>query len=555
MSLVREETMIAAQPTPTDSIGPNMNGDSSEQGLSDTSISSTAQVQLQQISTTGTATKIQESSAKRRVKKCQYIKVIARLFVTVMLLLSIFGTLKSHQQKGPLTQHQKYAFNALMILLVTLLGLNMTITYGKIFQLIREGIVTKQSRNGQKRWPFVTRPDFKELCGLRNMLRFLRRELLESTESTGRAESIVVVTSFILLWLLFNMGIAIGIALIGLTFSLEEGGCIGIRQGFVEVVDTTHFYQDGKVPSPTMERSIAKYFADVSFLNISRPFRPADPSFGDRFQIEELEDGWSYNFLENSAVDRSLVVRTDRSVTASANCTTRRVHNFTYDSSQDMSHLYYYAEDDELRSFHLVVGRVSTTYLAPVDPSTNSSSAILECDDDEARYSKLVVAEIGGLADLSTMFVYECRTSVRQVTSATLTAHQIPDNIAIIAATSLAHSGATTANLQWMYSYYAHSGFEWGDRLHGDAQKMAKRISKASAAVFAVMDQANPRLVVPGLEPWRGILLKVQWPRAIGIVGLVILGVMHMLIAFPTIVFHKKYHSMPTLPNSTSSPA
>lgn len=42
-------------------------------------------------------------------------------------------------------------------------------------------------------------------------------------------------------------------------------------------------------------------------------------------------------------------------------------------------------------------------------------------------------------------------------------------------------------------------------------------VSRASAGCLAAMDQLNPRVLVPGEQPWSGVHLKVRWSRLIGI--------------------------------------
>ena len=57
---------------------------------------------------------------------------------------------------------------------------------------------------------------------------------------------------------------------------------------------------------------------------------------------------------------------------------------------------------------------------------------------------------------------------------------------------------------------------EWGRRAGGNATLIASMISRASIGTIAAMDQLNPRVNVPGMQPWIGEKLSVKWQRLIG---------------------------------------
>lgn len=57
---------------------------------------------------------------------------------------------------------------------------------------------------------------------------------------------------------------------------------------------------------------------------------------------------------------------------------------------------------------------------------------------------------------------------------------------------------------------------KWGRRASGDATLIAQMISRASIGTIAAMDQLNPRVNVPGMQPWLGEKLTVRWDRLTG---------------------------------------
>ena len=47
----------------------------------------------------------------------------------------------------------------------------------------------------------------------------------------------------------------------------------------------------------------------------------------------------------------------------------------------------------------------------------------------------------------------------------------------------------------------------------GNAERMAKLVSRGSAGCIAAMDKMNHRTYIVGAEPWLGVQLNVNWTR------------------------------------------
>ncbi|KAF8465502.1 hypothetical protein BDZ91DRAFT_794858 [Kalaharituber pfeilii] len=274
-----------------------------------------------------------------------------------------------------------------------------------------------------------------------------------------------------------------------------------MRQGFIEIAATDNFYGDiqDTEAQTWLQRSIAKYFADTSLLSNSS------------YPIQQYEDGW---FRGNSFLDKELVVKTEFFIRTTATCTAKEISALKFDNGQATI---FYEEDDGTERFirDIVVGRISTTYLSHL----TSDDITIETCHDQPRCGVLIVTQIKEYEDVRNgagAWLYLCQSTVHRVsgTSTMLPPLEITDDMAITAATSLASSGLENRGSTglWMYSYY-REGFGWGVRKKGDAQQMAMMISRATAGVFAVMDHANPRKLVPGMQPWRGVQLKIRWPQ------------------------------------------
>ena len=56
----------------------------------------------------------------------------------------------------------------------------------------------------------------------------------------------------------------------------------------------------------------------------------------------------------------------------------------------------------------------------------------------------------------------------------------------------------------------------WGEFANGDPRVMENILSRSSVGCIAAMDAINPRVFLPGQEPWQGVELKIRWPRVMG---------------------------------------
>ncbi|KAF8453573.1 hypothetical protein BDZ91DRAFT_48571 [Kalaharituber pfeilii] len=462
------------------------------------------------------------SSKKTKQNKTRYQYVIARVLISVLLALGLLGLFKGYESKGALTRNEKYTFNTVNLFVSTLMGLNMTITYAHTVKLIRGGIKNKPVRKGsnqenrvppdqrgkieEKHWTML--PIFDELGGFRHTVRFLieiwyPQPVEEETSGKVQDRTIVIVNDrtggtatsgfFILIWVIFNLGVTIAVALLGLTYSLEEGAALGRSPGSISVVNASRCSQNSADiqagQGAFSEGYICKAFAEASIFNSSTPYYgdSGSPEYG--YNFKKIRNGWQYFFRETSYAD-------------------------------GWNHFVYY--DDAGKTVNLttdVAAFDSTNYFTP-----RGSDDSMQCESGNPRCRSLLVLELG-LDDSSMHYLYNCSSWVDQMAPSIPYLYDIPERVARIAATSLAQSGIparieflsgdnSTSPLvtPWFFFYYA-GGFGWGKQAKGNAEKMAEMISEASAGVFAVMDQVNPRQIVSGSEPWRGVGLEVKWER------------------------------------------
>lgn len=429
--------------------------------------------------------------------------------------------------KGALTQGEKYAYNTLILLFTTLLALNMTVAHSQFVLLIREGYIFIPPRDDRNHHPYRFDEKFPRITGLRSALTFMVR-------GKGHTGAIRASSTFVLVWVFCNLGVAIGIALIGLTYSLEDGG-VGRRPGgFVSIVDTRNFYpvkSNRHTPDLIAEGFVAKMYADVSISYENTT--SSNPGKDDEYQLEELDDGWRYNFREMDPKETGIMLRSDRYIKTSARCTSLKINHWDPDTKT----LNYTESDRTNQSISIFVVADRTVYLSGLDEK-NLAPEICATELPELRNPRcgwMGVVQI--IPDnMTNSWLYDCHSTVEEVSGAKIPEHQVSDKTALIAATSLSQSSLFDEYGQ-MYGYYMN-GVRWGETGDGDPKKIAKMVSRASAGAIAAMDQLNPRIKVSGSEPWKGVHLKVQWKRLIPL--LVVIGAVQLIAATVSIIWHSK---------------
>lgn len=97
------------------------------------------------------------------------------------------------------------------------------------------------------------------------------------------------------------------------------------------------------------------------------------------------------------------------------------------------------------------MGQLSTTYMTTITNYT-TWEIYSECGP---RCGWVAVAQLVSLTDFRNAWLYNCHSTVHEVTGGTLPEHEIQDQQAKIAATSLSQSGVFDSNGR-SFAYYAN---------------------------------------------------------------------------------------------------
>ncbi|KAF8437017.1 hypothetical protein BGX38DRAFT_1213089 [Terfezia claveryi] len=454
--------------------------------------------------------------------KSPYAWFFWRYLTSVALITGIVILALVNENKGGLTRNQKYIFNSEVIMLTLMLGLNMTIAYSHFVILVKAGILSR--RPGDRTyWPFRYEASFAKIAGLRSSIASLLR-------GQSMPSKTWISLLFIAMWLFFNLAMGVGISLIGLTYSLEPGRVFR-RYGEVSVVDLSGFYSYNKSETITdqdAQRFSAKLYADIS---ISYPdTTPGNPGEDSEFQVEQLGPAaWRYNFREMDHPG-GITVRSKRWIKANTTC---EGYHLTRPEQEDDTRFYYKGPNGQTQNIGPAIwDATSTYYLTEFTPDGNQNTLDADfqneqfrrCDIDTPRCAHVYVAQLvpnrtNGV-DFTQSMIYICKSMVSNVKHAQQPEHELGDDIAFYVGSSLAYSGMWAIESDYSrglaYSLYPLRA-EWGRRAWGNEILIASMISRASIGTIAAMDQLNPRVNVPGMQPWIGEKLSVKWQRLIAL--------------------------------------
>ena len=123
---------------------------------------------------------------------------------------------------------------------------------------------------------------------------------------------------------------------------------------------------------------------------------------------------------------------------------------------------------------------------------------------------------------------YTCNATVHQVANASRPEHYASAQIRSMAAAAIALQGYSAFSFdtnaeEQSQTYPSESIF--GAPANGSAEEMAALISRFSIGVISVVSQNNKMLIIDGIAPQRGIVLKITHPGIVLAILGIILGV------------------------------
>ncbi|MCJ1347239.1 hypothetical protein MMC31_005461 [Peltigera leucophlebia] len=450
-----------------------------------------------------------------RFNRILFCKTFVRCLATTIFIAFVIATLRIYEKKGNFTQHQKTTFNAIITFESLCLGLNFFDSFKELANVLRWKILKRYERRARMH------PVSKDLI--------LAIESLISVARLGwAARSIPWLCIFCIAWILFNLLAQTSIALINLTYNLNDGTNwkdTYLQNGIVSASNLSCYFH------PHTHECLSE---DV-VQGLANAYGMSPPIFN-RGTYDQIQDvvkstenyGYfcrntpgecTYRMVEYNPSDqqRTYPLFTSRTITASTGQCFKywetENRTLTKDTSGNPGALEFKIFNGSVHDSIIIpqqLGGVdSTTYIyRGIHPPQNTTE--LSCGN---RCLWMWAHKSEGQGENSTF--YECPITISTVSNTKTDAQIVPDSVAKLAASSIALqgrwavNGSSTERIWTQFRFYPY-----GDDMELHSQNDSK--AGANMVEFAIrslstMAFRNPSVQVPGLVPHLGTSLQVYW--------------------------------------------
>ncbi|KAL8946047.1 MAG: hypothetical protein Q9222_007506, partial [Ikaeria aurantiellina] len=441
-----------------------------------------------------------------------------RLIFTVVLVVVVIVVVKVYQDKGTVAHDDKYVFNTVITVLNLALGLNFLEAFKDMAKVLR--------------WRCLANRKFS----VRETDLILGGESLMKLITLMRESMKKPLTIFVCLcWIALNLLAQASIAMIGLTYSYDNGfnsSGITTSRDFVSVPRVDCYYNNGTCTTdPTAPPEIAQNEAH-SYGEITPGDSPCWYSTDDdiydspqdcSYFRRRGDPEYAYRFNEYNGNDRSRAYPflTKRLIkTSSGQCYQYSARtDGTRDSPDGPESMIAYAYSNETTNGTLVVPRPdtafdSTTYVYTGVWAPQNASAVACGPRCIWVYA---LRNSGPVTNFRPIDVFMCPITVSDVTNIGDPAHVVPDDTARMAAASIALSGRYTNpddahpdQKHWQqYQLYPYGSYWETDTL--SPMQVGSRMAEFAIGSLTAMATLNLRTRIMGTLPTLGYRLSVHW--------------------------------------------
>lgn len=424
-------------------------------------------------------------------------------------------TLKVYADAGNISDRRKTGFHVIITVLSLFLGLNFFEVFKDMAKIYRWRVLTKISFNLRE---FVLILDGDSLI---NLLRLMRE---------SRTRPFIVFAC--LAWIALNLLAQGSIALINLTYDVDGGndatGTI-FRPGKVSVpkLDCYYNYKDGCPIFEKVSQALAHSFGEAITSQPSCEYTNTASILDYTLECyyfrrhDRQEYAFRYSEYNPNDTARTYPYLTDRIITASpGGClehsitkTSRiddpdgrgAVTKFEFSNSPYSSHI-------TVNNAHLTHDATTYVYQGFKIPQ---HATIFDCGD---RCMVIYALRQGGGVRKEHDRLFECTITISSVTSVSdpvLLEHHVPDDVARLAAASIALQGryqnpfGDETKRWWQSQLYPRSSKWETDGL--SAQEIGGLISEFAIGSLATMAHLNPNTTMPGTLPILASRVRVTW--------------------------------------------
>ncbi|KAH6714745.1 hypothetical protein BKA61DRAFT_517997, partial [Leptodontidium sp. MPI-SDFR-AT-0119] len=312
-----------------------------------------------------------------------------------------------------------------------------------------------------------------------------------------------------IMWLALNLVAQVGLAILGLTFSVESQSTVATtRNGTVQTPDLSQIYPE--LNSTTNSQTIgAQQYAANNFGIIALSF---PNNWTDSKEIPQPETLWTpvsntifyatdleslLTVVLDFSSDYQIAIFTNRTINSTWSCKSYIVLDGGNGSSHDVQILLNTNKSTTSKYVPITAGLDQATFMT--DPDKNDCGS--GCSTVEAFESSATQA-----------WWYTCNITISNTTNAMRPEHFVGQSLAKMAASAIALQGYRISgqNTTTQYQYYPAAS-NYGYPASGNSDAMGRVIGYFAIGAVAAAIRNNPNLAVPGNEPGQGVALSVDW--------------------------------------------
>ncbi|KAF3937514.1 hypothetical protein ABW19_dt0206343 [Dactylella cylindrospora] len=369
-------------------------------------------------------------SSTKQLHKLLYqitLRVIgSAVFVGLIILLFVL-----YARFAVMDTRHKYTFNSLSVLLFLLFGIHLLLAFKELAEMARWRVLASGAHKLK---------DVDLILGLgslRSTIKLGLRSLSHGTPGTRWVLKASIAFGWVGLLCLLN----VAIALLGLTYSVDDADDLGLRPGQVSIANLKRFFPnndtngfDGMTAEGGQlgtEQFMANLYGITSFSY--KKGNASDDHAKDEYWLEQYNNGsWKYHFHDLNYYG-GLNTRTDRFITTNQTCKSWKIENITDDWQ---TFWYWKPENNEFQSKTLQELLPNfTTYAIQPEPLCDRCREIdvVQLTSAAQAWTNETTEEVG--------YYYYCRMEVGPVINAKIDNHILNDREAQIAAGAIGSRG------------------------------------------------------------------------------------------------------------------
>ena len=404
-----------------------------------------------------------------------------------------------------MTTKDKHVFNTMITFLSILLGIHLLGALRDYAHMLRWRLLSSGYRSLQ---------EFELVMGCESPKKVLRLLWIGHNK---RYPYISKTQVFAAIWLLINLAAQILVAMIGLTYSINQAeNYVDTDIGLISVADlgTTMFTSNKNESTVLAQMAAAQAYGiegqDYDWEVITVP----DQQIYKQTTYTD-DDGtyWLYRFVDANAKNPLLTVVSSRTVKATAECNAYDVIDGIYGEKPEITFVYD-GKNYTYNSYEASPGAV--VYTSDGNETCGPRCAVIRA------------VQFADGFDVTSASYYECNNTVHQVeggfqidgTLAPDKAYDLPDREAFLYAGAIAWTGFITPNDSTQHQLYS-IGSPWSPAYNLFSGGLRSQVTSFSMNAIAAMDDHGRRVNTTGVRPLYGLEASVEWRWAAPLLGLI----------------------------------